>query len=226
MFRLLVVSGAAMGLAATAALAEMTDEYFLSIPIGYGDARGAALCVKAAGHANSGCALSTVADPMTGTAVSFTVLQSLGSLDEMRERFAGDFVPWPWSRKPDGTLLPEDFVQGLQVPVILNPCSVMKCAEGSECVWNPELPLDRAYCSASGTVLAPGKVPDWSELPFGRIIPAVPMTVLSAEGGGNAEADATERARRNESICGPLSPGRICMGTYILDDDGTYWQIP
>lgn len=211
------------------ATAETPNQFLLSLPVGYGDARKSEICSRAAGYDNAGCSISTIIDPTSGTIVNMTVLQSIGNLEELTEAFSGDFVPWPWSRQRDETTFSiDDFVNHKSLPVILNPCSAIFCSEGTVCTWNSEAPWGNAICvPQSDKDPIETKVPfGWMNLPLGNLTQIFPLVTSGQDNPETAEVIPGQVRSRDDSLCGPLGPEKMCMGDYIKDKNGTIWQIP
>jgi hypothetical protein len=230
MFRLFAASSLCVALSSGFAMADQEGGYLLTLPVGYGDARHAAICQRAVDQPDSTCRAVTLTDPVSGAAVILTELMSIGSLDQLAQRFQGDFVPWPWSSLSNPERLVEnDFDATPILPVAVNPCAVALCAEGTECSWDPRQPWAGATCTPlSGASEATPLYPGWSAgLQTGQITRLQTLDARRQPASPDAgSATAPPTSARDIQLCGRLPPGRMCMGNYIQDSNGTIWQIP
>ena len=93
--KIALCSAFAMLSISTASLAQ-DEAYVLTLPLEFGENLGSDVCLRFANE-NTSCGLLEVTPPGAGPTIEFTALTATGSLEYLLERFASDFVPWPWS---------------------------------------------------------------------------------------------------------------------------------
>jgi hypothetical protein len=198
---------------------EAERKYLLSFPVGYGDHLNSELCKKAAEIGGAACELVPLTVPLGQQTSAITILNAIGDNSDYFTQFKSDFVPWPWSDQAFDPMNP------YSTPVISNPCSASYCRGGSICVWNQERPWVEASCKpVDGKIINDPTFP-WLTLPLGYLSPLTKVNAEAMAGKSGHDTD-TQTPPFDADLCGELAPGKICMGNYIKDEDGTLWQIP
>ena len=193
-----------------------SETYLLALPFGSPSGPTTENCARVAQTRGGFCRSMNLPDP-GGTGTSpIEIYFHIGDLNNIYEHNQADFVPWPWSDTAR-ILENSDFSNRRIIPVSSNPCLIMKCDEGTVCVWNKSAPMANAQCHAE-----PGY--SYEAPPIGDFAPLGSIQSLRLMQSANDALKAPEPP--DLAMCGELPPGKTCMGNYIKDAEGNIWMVP
>jgi hypothetical protein len=197
---------------------EETTTYLLSLPFGMSNSLISDRCTRAAEIGGGFCDTVNLPVPGSSETAPVTFYFHIGQLNQIYETNRADFVPWPWSDSAP-SLTDDDFIENPIVPVIANPCLFTDCAPGSSCVWSADNPFLGAQCISD-----PGL--SYERPPLGGYLSMGSIQRLQSQMQLLSDGAVPPPDKPDLDLCGQLQPGKVCMGTYILDEQGRIWMIP